>query len=132
MGQQWEATGRTETWRDALMGRVARLARQRLTERRAVLRSLVVGNGRDGDEVTARTERDELEVADMREKVRVLEALQVLERQELREIDAALERLEQETWGSCERCEGPIGLQRLNALPEARRCIRCMATAVES
>jgi RNA polymerase-binding transcription factor DksA len=27
--------------------------------------------------------------------------------------------------GSCEQCAGPIGIERLIALPAARRCVRC-------
>lgn len=44
---------------------------------------------------------------------------------ELDELDAALARLEAGTWGDCERCGGPIGRQRLTALPETRTCITC-------
>jgi DnaK suppressor protein len=47
------------------------------------------------------------------------------ERFELVEIDAALERLEHGTYGACQTCGGPIGKQRLMALPEARLCIAC-------
>lgn len=132
MAQYWEGKTGGEGWRGALMGRVTRLARQRLDDRRAMLQQLVVGNDRNGDEASAPAQQDELEVAGLREHVRVLEALKTLERHELREVDAALKRLDNGTWGACERCEGPIGLQRLNALPEARLCIRCSAGAVTS
>ncbi len=44
---------------------------------------------------------------------------------ELREIDAALIRLYQGTYGICEDCEQPIGLARLRANPTARRCLQC-------
>ena len=39
------------------------------------------------------------------------------------EIDAALARLEQGTYGKCESCGQPIGEDRLEALPTARLCI---------
>ncbi len=51
------------------------------------------------------------------------------ELQELREIDAALRRMDQGSWGRCLRCGGPIGRQRLQALPEARECLGCRALA---
>jgi DnaK suppressor protein len=43
----------------------------------------------------------------------------------LTEIDAAVERLEAGTYGTCERCGEPIGEGRLEARPVARTCIRC-------
>jgi RNA polymerase-binding protein DksA len=39
------------------------------------------------------------------------------------EIDAALQRIEDGTYGICEVCGKPIGAERLSALPWARRCI---------
>jgi RNA polymerase-binding transcription factor DksA len=44
---------------------------------------------------------------------------------ELEEVEAALERIEQGRFGSCEQCGGAIGRQRLLAVPEARRCLAC-------
>lgn len=44
---------------------------------------------------------------------------------ELREIDAALARIADGTYGSCEICGGAIGRDRLRALPEVRRCLTC-------
>jgi RNA polymerase-binding protein DksA len=43
--------------------------------------------------------------------------------QVLAEIDAALERIEAGTYGTCEACGKPIGEERLEALPWARLCI---------
>ena len=48
-------------------------------------------------------------------------------RDHLAEIDAALERLDGGTYGTCERCGDPIGDDRLEARPEARLCISCAA-----
>jgi RNA polymerase-binding transcription factor DksA len=41
------------------------------------------------------------------------------------EVDAALRRVEDETYGVCESCGGDIGAPRLEALPAARLCIGC-------
>ncbi len=43
----------------------------------------------------------------------------------LAEIDAAVTRLDAGTYGRCERCGGAIGVDRLEARPTARTCIRC-------
>jgi hypothetical protein len=45
--------------------------------------------------------------------------------EELAELDAALARLDDGTWGRCERCDGAIGRVRLRALPETRWCLPC-------
>jgi RNA polymerase-binding transcription factor DksA len=46
-------------------------------------------------------------------------------RHHLAEVEAALARVEADTYGVCERCGAPIGGQRLEALPAARLCIDC-------
>jgi RNA polymerase-binding protein DksA len=46
---------------------------------------------------------------------------------ELREVEAALDRIEQGSYGTCEACDGPIGEDRLQANPAASRCIGCQA-----
>src|SRR3972149_2471747 len=45
--------------------------------------------------------------------------------EELRSIDAALERLENNTFGICEVCDKKIPKPRLMALPFARLCLDC-------
>ena len=47
------------------------------------------------------------------------------ESDELREIDDALERIDDGTFGTCEQCQKRIRKVRLNALPHARYCIEC-------
>jgi DnaK suppressor protein len=53
--------------------------------------------------------------------------LGLIENQEqaLREIDDALERVRQGTFGKCEECGAAIGKGRLDALPHARFCVAC-------
>ena len=46
-------------------------------------------------------------------------------RHHLEELDAALARVEDDTYGVCERCAGPIADGRLEARPVARTCIGC-------
>jgi RNA polymerase-binding transcription factor len=42
----------------------------------------------------------------------------------LRKIDKALKRMDEKTYGLCERCGRPIEKARLKALPYAELCIR--------
>jgi len=49
------------------------------------------------------------------------------ERSLLREVDAALDRIDEGSYGICEDCEEPIGMARLEALPYATLCVDCKA-----
>jgi DnaK suppressor protein len=46
-------------------------------------------------------------------------------RQRLADLDLALERLDDGTYGVCERCGRPIPAERLAARPSARTCVAC-------
>jgi DnaK suppressor protein len=56
-----------------------------------------------------------------------LEALLDQARRHLADLDQALERVHEGTYGTCERCGGPIATERLAARPAARTCITCAA-----
>lgn len=43
----------------------------------------------------------------------------------LRDIDAALGRIDEGSYGRCGRCGGSIGEERLEAMPYATLCIEC-------
>ena len=47
----------------------------------------------------------------------------------LREVEAALARVDDGSYGRCELCGGQISDARLEAMPAARRCIECAAKA---
>jgi RNA polymerase-binding protein DksA len=47
------------------------------------------------------------------------------ERKIILDIDAALKRIEDKTYGVCEVCKKLIAKNRLNALPHARYCRKC-------
>ncbi len=53
------------------------------------------------------------------------EPVSELTRRELADIDDALRRIEEGRYGRCESCGGPLGLQRIRAIPEARFCLSC-------
>ena len=48
---------------------------------------------------------------------------------ERNQLDEALRRLDEGTYGICEHCEAPISPARLRAMPFARRCIKCQEQA---
>jgi DnaK suppressor protein len=91
--------------------------RQRIQDQLAELRSdsdarLSFDEGfADSSQVTA--ERSEIE------------ALTVSLAETLDDINGALQKLDEGTYGRCEGCEGPIPDARLEAMPAARLCIAC-------
>jgi DnaK suppressor protein len=46
-------------------------------------------------------------------------------RESLGQVEDALRKLDDGTYGVCERCHEPISPPRLEAMPDARRCITC-------
>lgn len=68
---------------------------------------------------------DSGEQAIERENDDVLEALGGIARSELEKINSALERIEQNEYGSCTVCKKTISAERLEAIPFADRCINC-------
>ena len=48
---------------------------------------------------------------------------------QLSSIDDALARIARGTYGTCEACGQPIAVERLEALPQASRCIECQRVA---
>jgi DnaK suppressor protein len=55
------------------------------------------------------------------------QAIEESMRDELKQIDEALAKIEAGTYGICERCHKPIAPARLEALPYATLCIDCAA-----
>ncbi len=51
------------------------------------------------------------------------EALAATLQESLTAVDAALHRMEEGSYGLCERCQAPITPARLEAMPSATRCI---------
>lgn len=59
----------------------------------------------------------------------VLNQLEPSTRQELADTLAALERMEEGTYGQCVECGGAISVSRLKARLQALRCIQCAEQA---
>ncbi len=94
------------------MSRIEAEAREVLLRRR---RSLAEHDGAPHADPTARWSDYEAAMEPISEQVR----------RELADIDAALLRIAEGRYGACQSCGGPMGLQRLRALPEARYCLAC-------
>lgn len=53
------------------------------------------------------------------------------DRRLLRDVVLALQKIEDGSYGTCERCSEPIAEKRLDALPFARYCINCQRLVEE-
>ncbi len=49
------------------------------------------------------------------------------ELEEIRDVEAALERIKNGIYGTCVDCNDSIALERLDAYPTAKRCINCQS-----
>ena len=58
------------------------------------------------------------------ERGRVL-ALALNAANRIEQVDAALRRIDSGSYGQCEQCHQPIAAARLEAVPEATRCVGC-------
>lgn len=68
---------------------------------------------------------DAAEVGEERSRDAVRSAEELRDTAELRDIDAALHRLDDGSYGVCNDCGITIPLERLKAQPTAERCIDC-------
>ena len=76
-------------------------------------------------DVTQAHSGDSAEQAQERENDEVVDAIGNETTLSIRVIQAALERIENGTYGSCDNCGEDIGQARLEAMPEATRCVSC-------
>lgn len=100
--------------RDALDGFRALL----LEQRRALLEQ-------SSQRVEALDDLATVNDADEQLERELLEDLDARGREALQEIDDALARLDDGSYGACARCGGTILPARLEVLPHARNCVRC-------
>lgn len=73
------------------------------------------------------THKDWEELAVLRENDEVISSLDDRTREQIREIEAALERLSEGTWGICTQCGEAISPARLEIMPTVATCIDCAA-----
>ena len=110
------------------MNEIAKEARKRLLDRRRAIERLIGEVAEEEAQLQGGPRPDTLDTAAEREPLAVLETIRDTHDQELHELDAALERIEKGTYGTCQMCGGAVGRQRLRAIPEARYCIECVST----
>lgn len=78
-----------------------------------------------GHDLRQTPEPDSEERALSRENDEVLERLEENDRDEIRQLQSAIARIDAGTYGICTSCEKSIAAPRLAALPHTRTCITC-------
>lgn len=98
------------------------VAEQKLQELRLELTTRLEGIQKD---LSAGRSQDSEERAQENENEEVLQALAEDARSEIGEIDAALTRIREGSYGSCISCGEDIAVARLEAYPMAVKCMNC-------
>jgi RNA polymerase-binding transcription factor DksA len=98
---------------------------QRKSQLEARLSELQARLHRIEDELDIHTSPDWEDIATEREAEEVLEDLGSAGQLELRQISAALQRIEAGEYGACTKCGAAIGEERLDLLPHTPFCRRC-------
>ncbi|MEE8138410.1 MAG: TraR/DksA family transcriptional regulator [Thermoanaerobaculia bacterium] len=99
--------------------------RERLEEQRQEILSLYEHDLRVGQQASDEGSEDIVDRANNSYNREFMFALSDTERKILLEMDEALERLDDETYGTCLNCDERIPKLRLQAVPWARYCIDC-------
>lgn len=100
-----------------------------LVNRRNALRKALAGDLSMLKALPEQTGGDVVDAALDAAQDEISSQLAEVESRELAQIEGALERMRQGTYGQCDICHGKIPLARLNALPYAMTCIECQRTA---
>jgi DnaK suppressor protein len=113
--------GRTERLRQLLIARRQEIQHQiddLLAQHRADQIQLREESVADTEDLSTRdsVSHQQLSILEVRNQMRL-------------QVEAALQRLDEGTYGHCEDCLKPISEERLKAMPFARRCIDCQRHA---
>jgi DnaK suppressor protein len=97
----------------------------KLLDRRVQIEKNLTGTALELDGMRDLELNDEGDYAAASAETAVDSAILVQQRKELAEIDLALDKIKNGTYGICEMCEEPIGKPRLEVKNFARFCITC-------
>ena len=104
---------------------VAKMDKVLMNEKRDIISKLVVSSEDFQKIVEAMDPKDLADVASDDIDRKMIEALGSQELKRLRQIDAAITRIQQGKYGLCMKCGKKIPHERLEAIPYALMCIEC-------
>lgn len=96
--------------------------KKELEARRAMMHARLQSVKKDA---TQEHSGDSAEQAQERENDEVVDAIGNETRQSLHDIQVALDKIAEGTYGECDKCGREIGEARLGAIPEAALCVDC-------
>jgi len=103
--------------------------RERLVQQRHELRSMYNEDVKAGQESADDGTEDIVDRANAAYNRELMFSLSDSERQLLFQVEDAIRRLDEGSFGRCTNCGNTIGAQRLEAIPWARFCIDCQELA---
>ena len=107
--------------------------KQMLEERKAQILRNIDGSSQELNELHGSHDvMDEGDFAAVSTDNMINEEILASQQRELREIEEALMKIQMGSYGICEMCEEPIGMQRLKVKPFAKYCITCRQIAEKS
>jgi DnaK suppressor protein len=99
--------------------------KEMLLEREKQILKNIDDNTKEIDGLKEAEASDEADHATINTDTAIEEALNLKQQEELKEIEYALFKIANHTYGVCEMCEEPIGIERLKVKPQAKYCIVC-------
>jgi DnaK suppressor protein len=99
-----------------------KLKKKLLQERERLLNSAATSR-RSEFSIATEDLADETDLTSVERSQGIVFTLREKEQRTLAEIDEALQRMEEGSYGQCEECEDDIGAKRLDIFPTARLCI---------
>lgn len=114
----------TQTHLTALRDMLVYRQHELRTDIHAAEQALLSDTQTNADDVT-----DQKETARRHQRGELADAQEQRDRDELRLVESALQRLGQGVYGDCLSCGEPIALPRLQVQPAAPRCAACQADA---
>ena len=95
-----------------------------LARKKQILKN-IDDNTKEIDGLKVAEASDDVDHATISVDTAIEEALNLKQQQELKEIEYALFKVSNGSYGICEMCEEPIGAARLEVKPQAMYCIIC-------
>lgn len=110
---------------DSLTNEQLETLEARMQEQRERLRDLLQQSEESSAPVDLDLPIGRVSRVDAIQQQKMAEATRAAYARQLRELDAAVDRLRRGAYGECAECAEPIAYKRLLARPEARLCLEC-------
>jgi len=101
------------------------LLKNRLLDRRKQLSEGISSSQFLLKELLSESSSDDTDYAEISSDSHNMSAITNNQIKEIKEIEIALKKIENKTYGICDMCDEEIGIQRLKAKPHAVFCVHC-------